>query len=143
MAVCTFFGHRDCPAEIQKDIETAILDLIQNYEVTDFYVGNQGLYDGMVRSTLRKLQGQFPHIRYAVVLAYLPKGKSDEFADYSDTMLPEGIELVHPQYALAWRNKWMIDQSDYVVTYVTHGWGGAAKYAEMAKRKGKQVISLV
>lgn len=62
--------------------------------------------------------------------------------DYSDTMLPEGIETVHPRFAISWRNKWMIKQSDYVVTYITHAWGGAAQFAEKAAKQNKIVINL-
>ena len=82
-----------------------------------FYVGQQGAFDGIVRSVLKELVSLYPHIRYAVVLECLPQ-KRDEFdtRDYSDTMLPEGIETVHPRFAISWRNKWMIKQSDYVVT---------------------------
>ena len=36
----------------------------------------------------------------------------------------------------------MIKQSDYVVTYITHSWGGAAQFAEMVKKQKKIVISL-
>ena len=36
----------------------------------------------------------------------------------------------------------MLKQSDYVVTYITHSWGGAAQFAEMAERKGKTVINI-
>ena len=60
----------------------------------------------------------------------------------SDTMLPEGIESVHPRYAISWRNNWMLQQSDYVVTYITHSWGGAAQYAAKAARQGKIVVNL-
>ena len=85
----------------------------------------------------------YPHIHYAVVLERIPL-KRDEYdsRDYSDTMLPEGIETVHPRFAISWRNKWMIKQSDYVVTYITHSWGGAAQFAEMAERQKKTVINL-
>jgi hypothetical protein len=76
------------------------------------------------------------------VLAYMP-GKKTEYNDYSDTMLPEGIESVHPHYAISWRNNWMLKQSNYVVTYITHTWGGAYQYAEKAKRRKKIVINCV
>jgi len=36
----------------------------------------------------------------------------------------------------------MIEQSDYVVTYITHSWGGAAQFAEKAKRQKKGIINL-
>ena len=106
-----------------------------------FYVGNQGRFDAIVRSVLRELKKEYPQINYAVVLAYIP-GKQTEYDDYSDTMLPEGIESVHPRYAISWRNNWMLRQSDYVVTYITHSWGGAAKYAARAKCQGKCIYSL-
>ena len=118
-----------------------MIDLIANNDVNMFYVGNQGQFDSLVQSVLQDLQKEYPQFRYAVVLAYMPS-KKFEYADYPDTMLPEGIESVHPRYAISWRNNWMLQQSDYVVTYVAHSWGGAAQYAEKAKRSGKVVINL-
>ena len=140
---CTFFGHRDCPSSIKPKLRKVLIDLIENHAVDMFYVGQQGAFDSMVRSVLKELVSLYPHINYAVVLDRMPS-KRDEFdtRDYSDTMLPEGIETVHPHFAISWRNKWMINQSDYVVTYITHSWGGAAQFAEMAERQSKEVIRL-
>ncbi len=142
MAVCTFFGHRECPDTIKTELWEILIDLIVNHGVDMFYVGNQGRFDAIVRSTLRDLQEEYPQIGYAVVLAYMPREKND-YDDYSDTMLPEGIEAVHPRYAISWRNNWLLKQSDYVVTYITHSWGGAAQYVSKAKKQGKTVIDLV
>ena len=141
MKACTFFGHRDCPETVKPYLREVLIDLITNKGVDTFYVGNQGRFDGIVRSVLRELAQEYPEIHYAVVLAYMP-GKKNEYDDFSDTMLPEGIEAVHPHYAISWRNRWMLQRSDYVVTYITHPWGGAAKFAEKAKREGKTVINL-
>ena len=97
-----------------------------------------------MRSVLKNLVSAYPHIRYAVVLERLPS-KRDEFDthDYSDTMFPEGIETVLPRFAISWRNKWMLKQSDYVVTYITHYWGSAAQFAELAERQRKVIINLI
>ena len=143
MPACTFFGHHDCPSSIKPKLHDVLTDLIENHAVDTFYVGQQGTFDGIVRSVLKALVSVYPHIRYAVVLERLPP-KRDEFdtRDYSDTMLPEGIETVHPRFAISWRNKWMIKRSGYVVTYITHSWGGAAQFAEMAERQKKTVINL-
>ena len=132
MANCTFFGHRDCPETIIPKLKEALVDLIRNYDVDMFYVGNQGQFDVFVRSTLKELKQEYPQINYAVVLAYMP-GQRNDCCDFSNTMLPEGIESIHPRYAISWRNNWMLKQSDYVVTYITHSWGGAAQYAKKAK----------
>ena len=141
MANCTFFGHRDCSETIKPKLREVLVDLITNHGVDMFYVGHQGQFDAYVHSELKKLKQEYPQINYAVVLAYMP-GQRTEYDDYSDTMLPEGIEVVHPRYAISWRNKWMLDQSDYVVTYITHTWGGAYQYARKAIGQGKNVINL-
>ena len=143
MPACTFFGHHDCPSSIKPKLREVVIDLIENHTVDMFYVGQQGAFDGIVRSVLKELVAIYPHINYAVVLERMPP-KCNEFDthDYSDTMLPEGIETVHPRFAISWRNKWMIKQSDYVVTYITRSWGGAAQFAELAEKQKKIIVSL-
>ena len=141
MQSCTFFGHRECPDSIKPKLKKVMIDLINNHDVDMFYVGNQGQFDAIVRGVLRELKKEYPQINYAVVLAYMP-GKQVEYDDYSDTMLPEGIEAIHPRYVISWRNNWMLQQSDRVVTYITHSWGGAAQYADKARRQQKTVINI-
>ena len=141
MAACTFFGHRDCPEMIKPKIREALVDLITKHNVDMFYVGHQGQFDYYVHGELKRLKQEYPQINYAVVLAYMPS-KQNEYDDYSDTMLPEGIESVHPHYAISWRNNWLLQQADYVVSYITHSWGGAAQFTQKAKRQGKRVINI-
>lgn len=138
--VCTFFGHKDTPKEIEPTLRSTLIDLIENKNVNIFYVGNHGNFDAMVRRQLVELSQVYP-ITYSEVLAYLP-GKKNEYDDYTNTILPEGIETVPKRFAISWRNKWMIQQSDVVVTYVTHGFGGAVKFKEIAEKQGKMVIEL-
>ena len=136
----TFFGHKDTPKEIEPTLRTTLVDLIENHGATEFYVGNNGNFDTMVRRQLENLSQTYP-ITYNVVLAYLPTKKS-EYDDYTNTIIPEGIETVPKRFAISYRNKWMIQQSDMVVTYVTHSFGGAAQFKEIAVKQGKTVIEL-
>lgn len=136
----TFFGHKDTPKEIEPTLQTTLVDLIENHGATEFYVGNNGNFDTMVRRQLEELSQVHP-ITYSVVLAYLPT-KKNEYEDHSNTILPEGIETVPKRFAISYRNKWMINQADVVVTYVTHSFGGAAQFKEMAEKQGKTVIEL-
>lgn len=129
--VCTFFGHANAPKEIEPIIKSTLVELIENKDVTTFYVGNHGNFDNMVAKVLKELS-EIYSIEYYVVLAYMPK-KNEIFNNH--TLLPEGIELVHPKYAISWRNKWMIDKSDYVVAYVRRNFGGAFKYVSLSKDK--------
>ncbi len=95
----------------------------------------------MVRMLLKEMSAKYPHIRYGVVLAYMPE-KKNMHEDYSDTILAEGIETVHPRFAISLRNKWMLRQAEYVIAYVEHSWGGAAKFVEMAGKQGKHVVNV-
>lgn len=138
---CCFFGHSECYGLDENCLMCAIDDLIQS-GVDTFYVGHQGHFDGIVLSCLEKLSKTYPEISISVVLAYLPTQKSeyDLYRGYS--MFPEGLEEVHPKFAIEKRNKWMIEHADYCVCYITHTWGGAFKFAKQAKRKGLHVINL-
>ena len=141
--VCAFFGHRQIPNAIEPKLKETTINLILNKNVDVFYVGNQGGFDSMVRKCLRELKSVYPHISYAVVLAYMPSLKDKAgYIDYCDTIYPEGLEKSPPKFAIINRNKWMINQSDYVVVYVDNIVGGAVKFKEMAERKGKIVINI-
>ena len=65
--VCTFFGHKDTPKEIEPTLRSTLIDLIENKKVNVFYVGNNGNFDTMVRRQLEDLS-QLYSITYSVVL---------------------------------------------------------------------------
>ena len=142
--VCTFFGHADSPTNIKKEIKKVIDDLILQKGVTTFYVGSNGNFDRMVQSVLIDLKKQYPNLECCTVLAYMPGIKSEFDTGYEklETLYLDGLEKVPKRFAIDWRNKWMVQQSDYVISYVCHSFGGAAKYMELAKRKKKIVYNL-
>ena len=140
MKACTFFGHRDCPMHIQPYLNSALVELIENFSVDTFYIGNQGNFDRLASVSLQNLSQKYTHIKYTVVFAYPPKSPSS--LSFTNTLLPEGIELIPSRYAVSWRNNWMLDRADYVITYVTYTWGGAYKYMHIAEHKGKIVINI-
>ena len=142
MSCCTFFGHRDCPETVKPGLRALVAELIETRGVDEFYVGRQGAFDAMARSVLRELAKVYPHISYAVVLERLPGPKDPATWDFSNTIFPEGLETVPPRFAISKRNNWMLKQADFVVTYITHNWGGAVQYAEKAQRQGKRVLNL-
>ena len=136
----TFFGHKDTPKEIEPTLRTTLVDLIENHGATEFYVGNNGNFDTMVRRQLENLSQTYP-ITYNIVLAYIPTKKS-EYDDYTNTILPEGIETIPKRFAISYRNKWMVEQSDIVITYVARTYGGAWQFKGMAETQRKTVIEL-
>ena len=136
MFACTFFGHGDSPDSLFPILKEKILNLLIHHQVTVFYVGTHGNFDIMAYRAAKELQVEYPVIRVYRVLAYMPK------EEIADSILPEGIELVHPKYAISWRNKWMLDHADYVIAYTTHNYGGAAKDVKQAEKESKLVFYL-
>lgn len=143
MSTCTFFGHRNTPAAIQPFLKNAITELIITHNVTRFYVGNQGEFDRLVYTTLKELKEFYPQIEYYVVLAYLPSDKNQfSYIDFIDTVFPDNLTKVPPKFAISKRNIYMINKSDYVITYIKNHCSGAAQFAKKAKNKNKIVINL-
>lgn len=141
MVNCTFFGHRECPPEIAERLEAVLIKLIRDQKVCRFLVGDSGQYDALCRKVLKKLRATHPQIFYFVVLSRLPTGSSPQ-EDHEVTILPEEIETAPHRFAVEHRNRWLLRQSDIVVCYVKHPFGGAHKFVQLAKKQGKTVINL-
>ncbi len=137
MKVCTFFGHRDCPPNVEEILRQTVVGLIENEGVSRFMVGTQGDFDMLARRVLAQLTAHYS-IQYDVVLAYLPTG----CADTAHTMMPPDFERYPKRFAIEYRNRYMLHEASYVVTYITRTYGGAFKFAERATRLGKTVINI-
>ena len=138
---CCFFGHREVMHNIRQKLTAIIEKLIVDDGVTEFYVGHQGQFDNMAYSVLKELKVKYPHIRYIVVLAYMPDEHTKEVYG-ENTLYPDGLETAPRRFAISKRNDWMIQHSDYAVCYVHKITGGAAKFREKAERKGLKVIDV-
>lgn len=136
---CAFFGHRDAPLEIRDKLKKTVINLIEERDVTEFYVGNNGNFDRMALSVLKELSEMYPQIGYCVVYAYLPE-KGGE--DFEHTIYPEGIETAPKRFAIDYRNRWIVGQADIVIAYVKRSFGGAVKFVDMAERQGRTIINL-
>lgn len=136
---CTFFGHRDTPTAVRGTLYNTVTKIIEEKNVTDFYVGNHGNFDRLALSVLKELSKEYPQISYYIVYAYLPDHSEE---DFSHTIYPEGIETVPKRFAIHFRNKWMIEQSDIVIAYVRNTFSNTSKFIDIANKQGKEVINI-
>lgn len=103
----------------------------------EFYLGGYGEFDILSALVLRELKQKHGHIRIILVLPYL--NSSIMTRGYDETIYPP-LESVPKRFAILRRNEWMVRESDVVIAYVNHGWGGAAKTLQYARRKRKTII---
>lgn len=145
MMICTFFGHRYFDETYIPKLKQTIENLIINKNVNKFYVGNNGQYDAVVEKLLKEFEKKYPHIKYYIVLAYLPRELEKEgyHKDFSRSIMYDGFERIPPRAAIIKRNNWMLSKADFVVCYITRtALSGAAVFAEKAKVKNKICINI-
>ena len=119
---CTFFGHASFIKSIEEELKLKITSLI-NQGVSQFYVGNNGLFDLTVQTILAELSRKRTDFNYSVVLSRLNEASLTK--DQSKTLFPYGLEKSLPRFAISKRNEWLIDNSDLVVCFVTHNYSNS------------------
>ncbi len=136
--IVTFCGHSKIykTEEISKWLDLILPSLIEG-GADIFYLGGYGDFDNLAASAVRRQKAVYPDIESVLVLAYLNR---DVDASRYDTTTYPPLERVPPRFAILKRNEWMVSASDVVVSGVTHGWGGAAKTLDLAKRKKKVIF---
>lgn len=140
--VCSFCGHSSVPESVKAPLIEAIEALITENKVDCFYVGNHGGFDRMVLSALHEAKERHPSMQYAVVLAYMPGKKPEyQYADDAETIYPDGLEAVPRRYAITHRNRWLVDQAEYLIAYIDHDYGGAAQTLRYAR--GKKTVQII
>lgn len=143
MKTISCFGHRVISSDISFRVRNEVQKLLNDDPDTLFLLGHNGQFDGMVYHVLQSMEMQMPEIQYKIVLSYFPEQKkNNRYYPADRTCYPEGLELVHPKYAITMRNRWMVEQCDIVLCYITHSWGGAAQFVKKAEQKNKTVINI-
>lgn len=143
---CCFFGHRDIFENIESDLENAVIKVIENSDVKIFMVGDHGRFDALCASTVRKLKKRYKDVKLYLVKAYfsneLNTNKIYYEQLYDDVIVPDVVLDAHYKTAIGIRNRWMIDNSSYVITYVRRDFGGAYKAEKYAEKESKAIIKI-
>lgn len=139
--ICCFFGHRDAPDTLADDLYTAAEEMVLLEGVTTFLVGGHGNFDFLAAQTVRQLRRVYPHIRLVLVAAYASALHSPRVREggFDEAFVPDTLAKVPFKAAIVCRNRWMAEQTDFVIAYVIRGEGGAYTAVEYARKKGKKV----
>ena len=58
------------------------------------------------------------------------------------SIIPPSLNHVHPKAAIKERNRWMVENCNLLIAYVTHDHGGAATALRMAEKQGVEVFRI-
>ena len=142
----TLFGHRyiDHFREVDEGLDRVLNELVLKHPYIDFYIGNDGDFDHMATSAIRRLIqccGK-ENITINLVFAY-PKADIDMLEKQFDSVIiPPTLHHVYPKAAIKKRNEWMVEQAQLLLCYVEKQSGGAYTAMKYAERLGKEIINL-
>lgn len=142
MSTVTFCGHSSLSESEKSFLSQKLYFEIENLisqGADKFLLGGYGSFDHLCAKTVRMLKDNYPYIKSILVIPYLNAKYETDIYDY--TQYPP-IEKTPLRFAIVKRNEYMVNQSDTVVSYVTHSWGGAATMLSYAQRKKKDILSL-
>ena len=138
MMIVTFCGHSKVPQHSKMlSLLSAMINGFIEEGATDFYLGGYGDFDHLAALAVHNAKNDCAAIRSFLIIPYMEREYDNCLYDAS--VYPP-LENVPRKFAILKRNEWMIDQSDVVVAYVTHDWGGAATALKYARRKKKRIV---
>ena len=144
--IISFFGHSRC--SISDLSEQEIISTIENVagnNYVEFFLGMYGDFDAFAYRCAKKYREMHPNSKLVFVTPYIHENYcllENAKERFDEVIYPE-LENVPKRYAIIKRNEYMIDESDFIIFYVTHHFGGGAYRAiEYAKRKKKQYINI-
>ncbi len=141
--IIAFCGHSDFNKN-EKVRSQCYLKSLAEHNKIDFYHGNYGSFDFFAESCCLTIKSLYPHVKLIFVTPYQDeiylKSKTI-YHSFDEIIYPE-IERVPKKYAINFRNKYMIDNTDIVVAYVNnHISSNSFKMIEYAKSKGKTIVN--
>ena len=133
---CFFLGHADTPSDLYPDLLAAIKQHINEYSVTEFFVGNHGMFDRLALHALTEAKAAYPHIRLIYVQPYHPGANPTTPDGFDESFYPFDTP-VHPRFAISKANRKMIETCDFLIAYVWHS-GRSRSFFEYARKRAKK-----
>ncbi|MBQ7770057.1 MAG: hypothetical protein IJ373_02605 [Clostridia bacterium] len=143
MKSCAFFGHRKGDYEKEEKVLFAVIaELIERYQVVQFYAGGRGVFDWLGARLVADLRVKNPQIKLTQVLSYIPKEKEGTKPLYFDDTVYLLERKVPPRFSILETNKLLVEKVDFVVSGVKYCGGGARTAVEYAQKRKKTVIDV-
>ena len=145
--IISFFGHVHFTGRV--DLKNKILSFLEEVvgdEIAFAYLGSHGGFDDFAYECCMKYKAAHSNLSLVYVtpymtLEYQQNHLAHQLDRYDGIIYPQ-IEEKPIRLAILYRNRFMIEQSDYVVVYITHDFGGAYSAYRYAKKQGKIIYNL-
>ena len=148
---CCFTGHRDIPLiscqKIYSDTLNSIKELVGK-GVNKFICGGAMGYDLMCGEIVLYIKERNPHISLEVAVPCKGQDKKYSARDkqrYRELLSKaDKVTFVNEEYTMGCyhkRNRYMVDNSSYIIAYCTKPSGGSYYTLDYARKMGVEVIN--
>jgi uncharacterized phage-like protein YoqJ len=147
--IITFCGHSDyVPNSSDEQIVMEILDNRVKDTCNEFFLGEYGGFDSFAYRCAKKFKQCYSNSKLVFITPYISSEYQSKYIkeygkDRFDLVIYPELEKIPPKFAILYRNRWMIDQADIVISYISRQYGGAYKMYEYARRKNKELYNIV
>lgn len=144
---CFLIGHHDAPESIYPALQREIERHITKMGVTEFIVGHYGNFDRMAARALVEAKQVHPEISLWLLLPYHPAEQKVEVPEgFNGSYYPEGMESAPRRVAIVKANRYVLENVEYLIAYVTHRFGNVwnlIDYAENRRRNNRLEICIL
>ncbi len=148
---CCFTGHREIKDDIraiEKKVRKEVLTLISR-GVTVFYCGGAIGFDMLCGKIIIDIKKSFPSIKLYLALPCTDQNKyynASQNADY-ELLKQESDKIYYAsdhyhRGCMHLRNRFMVDSSNYVISYCQKNSGGTFYTIKYATEKDREIISI-
>jgi len=139
---CFFIGHRESSDSSFPVLSTEVERHITEYGVTDFIVGKYGRFDSLAAQCVKAAKKRRTEVTLTLLLPYHPYDcPIPTPPGFDSTFYPPGMETVPKRVAIVRANRYMVDHSDYLITYAWHPVSNAWNLVEYERGKEEQGTS--
>ena len=116
MSTCFFIGHREAGENLWAPLATAVERHITDYGVDSFTVGCYGRFDSLAGRVVVAAKDQHPEIALHLLTPYHPYDRPIKLPlGFDCSFYPPGMESVPKRLAIIQANRYMVDNSDYLI----------------------------
>ncbi|MBQ2644617.1 hypothetical protein IJG14_03480 [bacterium] len=134
---CFFIGNRNTPSSIKEQLAEVVEKHITEYNVNTFVVGHYGSFDRLAAEVLKEAKNYHPNIKLYLLEPYALSQKIETPDGFNGTFYPEGLEFVPKPFAIVRANRYMIEHSEYLISYCEKI-GNTRKFVEYAQKQEKK-----
>ena len=136
--IISFFGHsKFYGADLSVEFVIEQIKEVAGETDVQFFLGDYGGFDAFAYQCAMEYKKMRPLTKLCFVSPYLDEEylRRRYVTERFDEVIYPDIEATPKRYAITARNRWMVENSDFIFFYVNIRFGGAYSALQYARRK--------